>query len=180
MLPIAIDPSRIRALVVGGGPQASKRIELLKASGLRDFRVIAPRPSQPLQRADFAGIGIVFICDLDEGEAVEVAGLAHTMGALVNVADRPALCDFHVPAVVRRGDLSIAVSTAGKSPALAMLVRQMLEDALDADWGARLDALAQLRSQWRAEGIEAEEVSRLSAAHAEGAGWLQRVAAVVS
>ena len=70
---------------------------------------------------------------------------AQALGCLVNVVDDPARCSFFVPAVVRRGALTIAVSTGGKSPALARRIRQQLESLFDPAYGPLLDQMRRLR-----------------------------------
>jgi precorrin-2 dehydrogenase / sirohydrochlorin ferrochelatase len=72
---------------------------------------------------------------------------AHRRGVLCNVVDVPELCDFYYPAVLRRGDLQIAVSTSGQSPSLAQKIRQQLEQQFDpgyARWVAELGATRRL------------------------------------
>lgn len=66
---------------------------------------------------------------------------------LVNVADVPEKCNFILPAVVKRGDFSLAVSTGGKSPALARKTRQQLEEQFGAEYGQMVEMLGALRSQ---------------------------------
>ena len=61
---------------------------------------------------------------------------AHLRGVLCNIVDVPKLCDFYYPAVVQRGDLQIAVSTAGQSPALAQRLRQELELQFGTEYGS--------------------------------------------
>ena len=68
-------------------------------------------------------------------------------GILVNVADEPGLCDFFVPAVVRRGSLAVAVSTAGKSPMLARTLKEDLEEYFGEEYGAFVDMLGAQRER---------------------------------
>jgi siroheme synthase-like protein len=70
---------------------------------------------------------------------------AQAVGCPVNVVDDPAHCSFFVPAVVRRGALTIAISTGGKSPTLARRIRQQLEPLFDSAYGPLLDLLSRLR-----------------------------------
>lgn len=75
------------------------------------------------------------------------ATLCREKGILVNVVDTPALCSFYFPAVVRRGDLTAAVSTSGKSPAMAAAVKEKIDALLPSDLGDSLDALARRRGE---------------------------------
>jgi precorrin-2 dehydrogenase/sirohydrochlorin ferrochelatase len=84
----------------------------------------------------------------------------------------PELCDFHVPAQVRRGDLLVAVSTAGRSPALSRALREHLEGRFGPEWESRLDEIADLRNAWRAEGASPNEVSRRTRALLSEREWL--------
>ena len=90
-----------------------------------------------------------------------VAATARRRRVLVNVVDRPAQCDFIVPSVLRRGELQIAVSTGGRSPALAREIRRRLEALFAADYGALVARVGAERRRARAAAVTAEE--RLSA-----------------
>src|SRR5581483_10821850 len=74
-----------------------------------------------------------------------VAEAARARGVLVNVVDDPAACDFTVPATVRRGDITIAVSTGGRSPAFARHLRQALESWLTDERCSILELAAEVR-----------------------------------
>lgn len=71
---------------------------------------------------------------------------AHQAKALVNVVDRPELCDFMMPALVQRGELQIAISSGGNSPALAKKLRQELEGKYEADYADMMDIMGELRT----------------------------------
>jgi precorrin-2 dehydrogenase/sirohydrochlorin ferrochelatase len=99
-------------------------------------------------------------------------GQARPAGILVNVEDVPELCDFHVPATVRRGDLLLSISTGGKAPGLARLIREWLEARFGPQWSYRLDHLGQRRAQWRGDGQSPSEVSRRTREFVEQRHWL--------
>ena len=101
-----------------------------------------------------------------------MAQAARAAGALVNVEDVVELCDVHLPALVRRGDLTIAISTAGRSPALARRLRRRIERQYGPEWAGRLAELAEARRQWRGEGLSPGEVSRRSDAFLDEKEWL--------
>ena len=82
---------------------------------------------------------------------------ARAAGILVNAVDDPPYCDFYFPSVVRRGDLQIAISTAGESPALAMRLRKEIDAALPEDAGEWLRELGQLRREVMATHEPGEE-----------------------
>jgi precorrin-2 dehydrogenase / sirohydrochlorin ferrochelatase len=92
------------------------------------------------------------------------AAILHEAGQrniLCNVVDDPEYCDFYYPAVVRRGDLQIAISTNGQSPALAQRIRRELEIQFGREYGGWLKELGQIRQQMFASKIEPEQRRRL-------------------
>jgi len=91
---------------------------------------------------------------------------------LVNVEDVPSLCDFHVPALVRRGDLVIAVSTGGRAPGVAKLLREWLDARFGPEWARFLDQASDARNAWRAEGVRAGELSSRTRQLAAEGNWL--------
>lgn len=169
MLPLVIDLARVPVALVGRDAQALKRLRQLEADGVARVRIFSDAPSDALlahagervvrrlpAAADLAGSRIVFIADLPPEESGDIATLAYAAGALVNVEDQRAWCDFHSPSVVRRGDLLLSVSTGGQSPALARRIRTYLEQAFPEAWAGRLAELARLRRRLRAHGLGAE------------------------
>jgi precorrin-2 dehydrogenase/sirohydrochlorin ferrochelatase len=86
-----------------------------------------------------------------------VATSARRAHALVNVVDRPDACDFILPSVLRRGDLQIAVSTGGRSPALAREIRRRLEVEIGEDYARLVARVGKARARLRARGVTADE-----------------------
>lgn len=130
-------------LLVGAGNIADERSQQLLDAGAR-LRVIAPRVSATVRRfadegllellvreyapGDVRGHAVVFVATDDMRVSQAVADEARALGIWVNTADVPALCDFTLPSVGRRGPIVVAVSTSGQAPALARsLRRQFLE-----------------------------------------------------
>jgi len=118
-----------------------------------------------------------FLCvassgDPDERDAIFRA--CRERGVLVNVMDDPAHCDFAAPAIVRRGDLTISVSTGGRSPALARRLREELELRFGPEWAEVLDVVGEVREEtlsdlpdlptrirrWK-EALDLDEIERL-------------------
>jgi len=170
MLPIILDGSKIRAGVAGTGAGLRRRLNVLAAGGVEDPAIFADRlPSAE----EVAGLALLFVAGFDEAQSRVVAGVAREAGVLVNVEDMPALCDFHVPAQVRRGDLTFTVSTCGRSPGLSRALRENLEDRFGPEWDGRLEEVAALREQWRAQGIESSEISGRTRELLAERGWLR-------
>lgn len=169
MLPVMLDLSRGPVLLCGAGPAASRRERLLREAGATDLRLF---PDALPDADDIRTALVVFVVDVPDGAAEGIAALARSLGVLVNVEDRTALCDFYTPSVVRRGDLTIAVSTGGKSPGLARRLRERLESLFGPEWQDRLDRLARARDGWRAEGADMATVARRTNDMIEKEGWL--------
>lgn len=152
------------AVVVGGGDVALRKVKLLLSCGA-SVRLVSPRVTASLTRlgssldlisrayraADLDGAVIVFATTDDPAVNGEVAREARARGILVNVADAPALCDFIVPSVVSRGDLQIAISTGGASPALARHLRQELERVVGPEYAELVALLESVRERVLAE-----------------------------
>lgn len=169
MLPVMLDLSRGPVLLYGTGPAAARRRALLEAAGVTDLRIFADRAPEP--DAIRAAL-LVFVVGVPEDAAAAVVRVARESGVLVNVEDSTALCDFYTPSVVRRGDLTIAVSTAGKSPGLARRLREKIENLFGPEWQDRLDRLATAREGWRAAGADMATVTRRTNEYIEKEGWL--------
>lgn len=169
MLPVMLDLSRGPVLLYGKGSQAVRRQGLLEAAGATDLRVFTDSPPSD---EDIKTAMLLFVVSVPDDEAERLAFTARGSGVPVNVEDRTALCDFYTPSVVRRGDLTIAVSTNGRSPGLARRLREKLEGLFGVEWQERLDRLARARDGWRAEGADMTSVTRRTNEMIEKEGWL--------
>jgi len=176
LLPIFVKLAGRRCLVVGAGAVASAKIAVLLDSGGR-VTVVAPRASTAVQSLARQG-QIVWHAsefspeDLD-GVFLAIAATSNPeinravflesrrRGILCNSVDDPPNCDFYFSAVVRRGDLQVAVSTAGESPAVAQRFRQEIEELLDDCIGNWLRLVGELRRQIIATHPPSEERQRL-------------------
>ncbi len=189
MIPIVIDPKTTAIALVGRGEAACRRLEALLAGGADQLAVFSDQPSAEL--ADIAGerlrrrlpsadelaqLRALWIADLPLGQAAPLAALARGLGVLVNVEDVKAWCDFHNPAIVRRGDLLLTVSTAGKSPGLAARIRHQLAQSFGPEWALRVQQLGASRTTWRRRTRSLAELGRLTDALIERRGWLSRPA----
>jgi uroporphyrin-III C-methyltransferase/precorrin-2 dehydrogenase/sirohydrochlorin ferrochelatase len=133
-LPIFLNVRGRKVVVVGEGAAAEGRAELARTAGAEIVRV-----------ADFAGAAVVFVATGAEDTDIAAATAARAAGVPVNVMDRPALCDFIMPAIVERGVVTVAVSTGGASPTLAQIVRDRIESVLP----DRLAAVAEMAQRFR-------------------------------
>ncbi len=180
--PIFFDIAGRRCVVIGGGEIAARKIaQLLEAgaavtivspeltdelSALRDANRIA-HLARRWRRGDLHGFALAFAATGNREVNREIAAEAHAEGVLLNVADEPALCDFVAPAVVRRGDLQIAVSTSGASPAMAARIRRELELTYGAEYAAALVILRAAREHLRRVDPDAASRARRLKALAE-------------
>ena len=146
-------------IVVGGGEVGARKANALREAGAR-VRVVARKIDEAIRRvggielveADYdpshlMGARLVIAATDSRELNRRISDDARACGCIVNVVDDPDLCDFIVPAVMRRGDLSIAVETAGASPALARNIRQEIESLLPAWIGDYTKTLRRLRRE---------------------------------
>jgi siroheme synthase-like protein len=173
LYPIFLETKGRPVLVIGGGHVGAEKVRGL-LNGEADVTVVSPDLIDELQEHKDAG-RIKHIAreyresDLDEGPwdfimvatddgavNAEVSEAGKKRRLLVNAADDPKNCDFILPAVVRRGKITLAASTSGASPALARRLREELEAYLTDDMPALADLLAEVRKEIRARGIKVE------------------------
>lgn len=167
MLPIVLDPVKLKTGLVGRGEALARRAALLAESGVAT-RLLSPDASEEL----LAPLHLLFVAGLPEGEARLLAGRARALGVLVNVEDVLPLCDFHVPAIVRQGDLLLTASTGGKAPALARQVREHLAESFGPEWRGRLAELGRVRAKLRGQDLPPVTVSEKVRELVTEKGWL--------
>ena len=176
LFPMFIKLTERPCLVVGAGEIGESKISsLLEANA--EVRVVAPEGTPQvqswaetktiewLQRAwepgDLDGMFLVVAATSSTEVHERIFEEATRRGVLCNIVDVPALCDFYYPAVMQRGALQIAISTAGQSPALAQRLRKELEAQFGAEYAAWLEQLGQERDKLFAEPRDPEERKRL-------------------
>jgi len=155
--PVMLDVRGRRAVLVGGGPVGRRKARALLEAGA-DVTIIDPT-GETVEGAHVAaeayapeqldGAALVFACTDDAATNTRIAADARARGALVNAADQPEDCDFHLPAVAREGDVVVAVGTGGAAPGLAGLLRDFLAEALPDRIGEFAAALATVRDELR-------------------------------
>ncbi len=170
--PLFLDISRRRCVVIGGGNVAERKIERLIACGA-EVEVVGKVLTPAL--AALKANGRIVHHETDYEEALihsaflvigatdnnevngRVSADARALGILVNIVDEPARCDFILPSVVERGALTIAVSTGGKSPALAKKLRVELDALYGPEYAILLEIMGTLRERMIAEGRPSAE-----------------------
>ncbi len=148
-------------VVVGGGPVAEGKVADLLEAGARVTvvsPVLTPRLAEltasgriehrarPYRRGDLAGALVAIGGTDDRSVNREIWEEARDAGVLLNLVDDPPRCGFIAPAVVRRGDLAIAVSTGGKAPTLAVRLRERIEELVGEEHARFLELAGDLRA----------------------------------
>src|SRR5262245_48282232 len=160
LYPLFVKLQGRRALVVGGGPVAFQKAAELLRSGARvhavakswidDFAALDANPrltrtTRPFEPTDVDGVLIAIAATGDEDVQEAVWRRAEELGVLCNVVDVPERCHFYVPASLRRGSLTVSVSTEGKSPLLAAALRDRIAERVKPLAGEGLERLAEAR-----------------------------------
>ncbi|MCA9771998.1 MAG: bifunctional precorrin-2 dehydrogenase/sirohydrochlorin ferrochelatase [Myxococcales bacterium] len=162
LYPVLLDLRGAPCLVVGGGAVATRKVRGLLAAGAAPT-VIAPEISPELAEHKEGGridhvsssfedalleaFQLVFVATSDPKVNADVARLAREAGVWVNVADDPDGSSFQVPAHFRRGELTVAISTGGASPAEARRVREEIEHYFPSSYGDYLELLRKIRAR---------------------------------
>lgn len=159
--PVSLRLAGLKVVVIGGGFGTERRVRDLMVTGAEVVLICPPKkvdvhalPSAELlwlrreyQLGDLRGVFLVVSCPGDSALAERVWQEAESRAILINTVDDPAHANFAFPAIHRQGDVTVAVSTAGKSPALAVALRDMLAAYIGPEYGAFLDLLADVREQ---------------------------------
>ncbi|MBW2296694.1 MAG: bifunctional precorrin-2 dehydrogenase/sirohydrochlorin ferrochelatase [Deltaproteobacteria bacterium] len=159
--PVFLDINARNCLVIGGGSVGTRKALALVESGA-NVTVISPAVTDTLKSlarrgtinlktrtycsADMEGMFLVFGATNQETLNRQINQDAERLNMLCNIADRPAVCNFILPATVKRGDLVIAISTSGKSPAFAKELRKHLETQFGDEYATLLTLMGRIRS----------------------------------
>lgn len=170
--PVYLNIEGRRCLVIGGGSVATRKVQALLECGAV-VEVVSPDVTAELktilaagkitwvarayQPGDLSEAFLVIAATDDSEVQAGIFAEAEEKNILLNVADVPRWCNFILPATVRRGDLSFAVSTGGKSPALARNLRQNLEKIYGPEYGVLVDILGELRDMVISQGKSSAE-----------------------
>lgn len=165
LFPVFIKLNTLQTLLVGAGPIGLEKLNSLLASSpsakitivAKDIlpeiiNIVENSPNVLLRQKEFEQE------DLDQAEMVivatnndalnqQISTFAKARKLLVNFADKPALCDFYLGAVVKKGDLKIAISTNGKSPTIAKRLKEILNESLPEELNTTLQQMQQLRNK---------------------------------
>ena len=165
--PIFLDLDNQKVVVVGGGEVAERKIKNLLVSGCQIY-IVSPHltphlrqlvtkgkvhhPSYDLLGKLMDDAAMVIAATDDPEVNSQIASKAKGHGLLVNVVDQPGECNFIMPSIVKRGDLQIAISTGGKSPALAKKIRKEMEAMFGPEYAPLTELLGLLRIKLLSQG----------------------------
>src|SRR5688572_4109514 len=148
LFPVFLKLGHLNVLVVGGGKVGLEKLNaILHNAPATNIRLVAIAVSEEVQRValkypnveiiekafdahDLDDRQVVIVAVNDTDASAEISIVAKQEGKLVNVADRPELCDFYLSSIVQKGNLKIAISTNGKSPTIAKRLKELLTDAI--------------------------------------------------
>lgn len=185
MYPIVLNTDFVHFGLVGRGPIAARRARALMASKPKRLTVFSDEPCEALKKvagrnllerlpteADFEQLRALCICDLEGEEADKLIEMAWSNKVMINYDQQPAKCDFHIPGIVRRGDLLITVSTGGKSPVVTNTLRARLAELFGPEWKTHLNDLSNARQVWQDGGAKRTEIRKMTKALIKEKEWL--------
>jgi len=169
--PIYLDIKNRNCLVVGGGSVGTRKVLTLLACGA-NVTVVSLAATEklhqlsnngeikleerPFQTTDLDDRFLVIGCTDNQDLNVNIHAEAERHGLLCNIADRPKVCNFILPSIVNRGDLIVAISTSGKSPAFAKKLRKHLEKEFGNEYAKFLNLMGAIRQKLLNQDNESE------------------------
>jgi len=179
LFPIYIKMDQVQTLLVGAGAVGLEKLQAIyRNSPQAKVRVIAEdigvevidfvegksnieTVQRSFQEADLQGVDVVILATNNNRFNAEVRRMTRCLNILLNVADKPDLCDFYLGSVVQKGNLKIGISTNGKSPTMAKRLKEFLQDILPEELDETLELMQQMRNQLK--GDFQEKVKALNA-----------------
>ncbi|MCU0614038.1 MAG: bifunctional precorrin-2 dehydrogenase/sirohydrochlorin ferrochelatase [Desulfobacterales bacterium] len=169
--PVNLDINKKNCLVVGGGPVGTRKVKMLLDCGAK-VTLVSPFATEKLAKmadnrkiiwhkrsyeaSDLEGTFLVIGATDDEALNVQISLDAEKLNKLCNIADRPEVCNFILPAIVQKDDLIIAISTSGQSPAFAKNLRKELEKQFGDEYAVFLKIMGAIRKKLLSEKHEPE------------------------
>lgn len=144
--PVALEVAGRRCVVFGSGPIGQARAMALLEAGA-EVTVI----DRPYEEGDLAGVFLAVSATGNAAETARIFAVAEREGVLLNAVDDPAHCHFAVPAVLRRGDLTVTVATGGRAPGYARQLRDELSRTIGAEYATIVDLIGAVRDELRAQ-----------------------------
>ncbi len=169
LFPIYVKMDQIRTLLVGAGPVGLEKLQaVFRNSPQAHVHIVAERVEEDVKAfiadkntvslsqrrfedEDLDNIGLVIIATNNEVLNEKIRQLTAEKNILLNVADKPALCDFYLGSVVQKGNLKIGISTNGKSPTMAKRLKEFLNNILPEEIDETLVLMQQMRDQLKGD-----------------------------
>lgn len=182
LFPIYVKMNQVQTLLVGAGPVALEKLEAIFRNSpaakvkivaqevIDELRVfIADKSTVELEQrsfksSDLEAIDLVILATNNASLNTDIRLLTQEKHILLNVADKPDLCDFYLGSVVQKGNLKIGISTNGKSPTMAKRLKEFLNDLLPEEIDQTLDLMQELRNDLKGD---FQEKIRVLNAHTE-------------
>lgn len=179
LFPVFLKLESLSVLIVGGGKIGLEKLNAVLANApATKIKLVAIEISDEIKQlhavysnleiiekaflpADVDDCDVVIVAINDKNESTVIRNVAKEKGKLVNVADKPELCDFYMSSVVQKGNLKIAISTNGKSPTIAKRLKDLFNELLPEELDELLDNMEAIRS--KLEGDFNDKVSQLNA-----------------
>jgi siroheme synthase-like protein len=178
LFPVFLKLNELHTVLIGAGNVGLEKLNaILSNSPLAKVTVIADRVStevyelanqykqvtihnRPFTETDLDGANLVVVATGNESLNNYIREVAHQHNLLLNVADKPSLCDFYLGSIVQKGDLKVAISTNGKSPTVAKRLKEVLNENLPGELDTTLQQMSRLRDTL--SGDFADKVKKLN------------------
>jgi len=169
LFPIFVKLEQLQVLLVGAGPVGLEKLQALfrnapKANVLIVAEHIIPEVTayiadkdtvhferRPFRETDLEGKDLVIVASNNSSLNEEIRTMTKSHNILLNVADKPELCDFYLGSIVQKGNLKIGISTNGKSPTIAKRLKEFLNDLLPEEIDETLELMNELRLQLKGD-----------------------------
>tara|TARA_R110002124_G_scaffold287100_1_gene470451 strand:+ start:404 stop:994 length:591 start_codon:yes stop_codon:yes gene_type:complete len=181
LFPIFLKLENLHTLIVGGGYVGFEKISaLLENAPLAKITLVAPQISEQIrdyvdgnsrielvqrkfEETDLYEKDLVIVATNDKQENARIKSLAVVRHQLCNVADTPALCDFYLSSIVRKGNLKIGISTNGMSPTMAKRLKEILNEAIPDNLETAMEQLKTIRDMLKGDfAYKVEELNRIT------------------
>jgi len=165
LFPVFFKLSQVRVLIIGGGYVGREKLQAIISNSPSavitlvatqispEIKSLAKQHSsitlieKPYKISDFDNIDLAIVAINDSVLSSQIAFDAKKRGILINVADKPYLCDFYLGSIVQKGNLKIAISTNGKSPTIAKRIKEVLNETLPGEMDNLLDNMQSIRNK---------------------------------
>ena len=181
LYPVFLQLEKLSLLIIGGGKVALEKLESVLANSpqtsiqlvakeiIPEIKLLTEKfPNLQLHeraylKEDFENAELVIVAVNSIELSSKIRTEAHEFNLLVNVADKPDLCDFYLGSIVRKGNLKIAISTNGKSPTVAKRVREVLTETIPEEIDQLLDNMQEIRNHLKGDfNYKVKELNRLT------------------